>query len=92
MMNEKERIARKLAQITGRPITEFFDGTITEETIKTTNSGESQSSDTVNVHIEKAGDNTEESIGESTPKAKETRTVEVTEELSGYQKMFNGSD
>lgn len=77
-------VAIQLAAITGKPITEFFNGTITKisqakcekkvEKSTTLDAGEVKSPFTP-----------------FTTKKKETRSEEVDEEILEYQKMFEGS-
>ena len=87
-MNEKERIAKKLAEITGKSITEFFNGTIKEEAAGDNNRTEDESEPAV--YAEEVGDNTRQSASERTiPKKKEDK--QITEELLEYQKLFKGS-
>jgi len=78
MSSEKLEYAKKLAAITGRPISEFFNGTINDEIKK-----ESDVDVNKNEFTEVQSDN------KQTEKIEES--YEVTEELLALQKLFAGS-
>lgn len=90
-MNSKLEIARKLAEITGKPITEFFDGEIDE-----TKSGQHDCitdatvHDTTTVKDNNTGISEEDVRQNKKDIEKDTRPT-VSGQLLEYQKMFEGS-
>lgn len=91
-MNEKEIIARKLAAITGKPISEFFNGTIQEKEHKISSEIKIESSPVL--YAQKAESDSGESVSSITQQQvtkKIEKSNEVSEELLELQKLFKGS-
>jgi len=84
-VSSKLDIAKKLAEITGKPITDFFNGEINEEEVDSEGSQIKNKSESVSPACEIGSDKSK------SPNIKQTVEKESNVELIEYQKMFEGS-